>query len=145
MISPYGPELLSAVVESTTDAVYAKDLEGRYTIINTAGARFLGRAVHEVLGKTDAELLSVAEARTTMEADRRVLDSGRTHTYEVREEWRGIWREWRSTKGVLRDARGEIAGVFGVSREISEQRKIEKALARSEQLAAIGTRISRGC
>lgn len=136
---PHGLEFLNALVESTTDAVYAKDLDGRYTIINTAGARFLSRPVDEVLGRTDAELLPVNEARKTMEADRRVVESGRTLTYEVREQWAGVWREWRSTKGVLRDATGVIVGVFGVSREISAQRKTEQALARSEQLAAVGT------
>ena len=34
--------LLRAVVEGTSDAVFVKDLEGRYLMINTAGARLLG-------------------------------------------------------------------------------------------------------
>lgn len=40
--------LLQGITEGTTDAVFVKDLEGRYLMINSAGARFLGRTAKEV-------------------------------------------------------------------------------------------------
>ena len=45
--------LLNAVVEGTADAIFVKDFQGRYLMINAAGARFLGKAVDEVIGKDD--------------------------------------------------------------------------------------------
>ena len=48
--------LLSAVIEGTPDAVYVKDRNGRYLMINGAGARMLGLAAKEVIGNDDAVL-----------------------------------------------------------------------------------------
>ena len=54
--------ILQGVTEGTTDAVFVKDLEGRYVFINSAGAAFLGRDRGEVLGRTNDELFSPATA-----------------------------------------------------------------------------------
>src|SRR5262249_49177901 len=56
-------DLLHAVIEGTSDAVFVKDRQGRYLMINTAGARFLGKTVAEVIGKDDTELFSPETAR----------------------------------------------------------------------------------
>ena len=49
--------------EGTTDAIYAKDLAGRYLMINQAGAQLLGRTMSDVLGKRDTELFSPETGR----------------------------------------------------------------------------------
>jgi PAS domain S-box-containing protein len=49
--------ILGAIVEGTTAAVFAKDLEGRYLMINSAAARILGIPKEEIVGKDDAQLL----------------------------------------------------------------------------------------
>ncbi len=43
--------LLHAVVEGTSDAIFVKDLEGRYLMINSSGARLIGKTVKEVIGR----------------------------------------------------------------------------------------------
>ena len=48
--------LLRAVIEGTDDAIFLKDLERRYQVINAAGAAVLGRAPGEIIGRNDAEL-----------------------------------------------------------------------------------------
>ena len=45
-----------AVIEAITEAAFVKDLQGRYMVINTAGARLLGKSVEEVIGKDDKDL-----------------------------------------------------------------------------------------
>src|SRR5262249_1517567 len=74
--------LLAAVTQGTTDAVFVKDLEGRYLLINSAGAGFLGRTVEEILGKDDREFFSLDTAKEIMERDQRIMASGETQTYE---------------------------------------------------------------
>jgi len=66
-------ELFLSLIEEIPDAVFTKDLQGRYTLINKAGARFMGRPVEEILGRKDAELMSQEEAQSTLEFDRQVL------------------------------------------------------------------------
>ncbi|HEV3162654.1 MAG TPA: PAS domain S-box protein, partial [Isosphaeraceae bacterium] len=123
--------LLAAFLEGMTEAMYVKDLQGRYQSINLAGAQFLGRSVDEVIGKSDAELFSSETARETIEHDRRVLDSGHTETYEWEGTAAGVTRMFLDTKGVYRDGRGNIIGLIGISRDISERKRAEEALRRA--------------
>src|SRR5262249_6463081 len=116
-------ELLRGVSEGTTDAVFVKDRQGRYLMINTAGARFLGRTVAEVLGKDDTELFSPETARAIMEGDRRILATGEVQTYEEVCVAAGVARTYCSTKGPYRDAQGTIRGVIGISRDVSERKR----------------------
>lgn len=130
--------LFRAIVANTTDAVFVKDLEGRYVYINEAGARFLGRSIDDVIGRDDTELFSPETSGEIMLGDRRVIEGGRTVTYEDRGTAAGATRVYLSTKGVVRDERGEVVGLFGISRDITERELAQEALARSEHLASLG-------
>src|SRR5262249_59057736 len=113
-------DLLRAVTEGTTDAVFVKDRQGRYLMINAAGARFLGQTVAEVIGKDDTQLFSPQTARAIMEGDRRIMATGETQTFEDVGTAAGVTRTYLATKGPHRDVRGDIVGVIGISRDISE-------------------------
>jgi PAS domain S-box-containing protein len=122
-------DLLHAVIEGTSDAVFVKDRQGRYLMINTAGARFLGRAVAEVIGKDDTELFSPETARSIMEGDRRIMATGAVQTYEDVGAAAGVTRTYLSTKGPYRDAQGNVIGVIGISRDITTRKRSERRLA----------------
>src|SRR5262249_47317668 len=95
-------DLLRAVVEGTTDAVFVKDREGRYLMINDAGAAFLGKSVAEVIGRDDTQLFSPQTARAIMEGDRRIMATGEVQTYEDVGTAAGVTRTYLSTKGPYR-------------------------------------------
>jgi PAS domain S-box-containing protein len=123
--------LFQAVLQGTTDAIYTKDLSGRYTRINPAGARLLGLPVEEVVGRTDAELWPPELAHATLNNDRQVLAFRQTFTYE--EQQSGPQRRvWLSTKGVLRDETGIVFGLFGISRDITDLKLLEESLRDNE-------------
>lgn len=117
--------LLRAVIEGTTDAVFVKDRQGRYVMINTAGARFLGKTAAEVIGKDDTEVFSFDTARTIMEGDRRIMATGEIQTYEDVGTAAGVTRTYLSTKGPYRDAQGNIIGLIGISCDITERKRAE--------------------
>ena len=125
--------LLRGITEGTTDAVFVKDLQGRYLMINSAGAAFVGRSVEEILGKTDGDLFSADTAGTIMEMDRKVMVQGITQTYEERGTSNGISRLYLATKGPYRDAHGEIIGLLGISRDITERKRAEEEIRQSQQ------------
>src|SRR5262249_9051547 len=75
-------DLLRAVIEGTTDAVFVKDRLGRYLMINAAGAGFLGKTVAEVIGRDDTQLFSPQTARAIMDGDHRIMATGEVQTYE---------------------------------------------------------------
>jgi PAS domain S-box-containing protein len=59
------------VIEGTTDVVFVKDLEGRYLLMNPAGADYLGRTLDQIVGRTDEELYTPELAARIRETDRR--------------------------------------------------------------------------
>jgi two-component system, NtrC family, sensor kinase len=127
-------ELFLAVAELLPEAIYTKDLQGRYTFINSAGARYLGLSVAEILGRKDSDLMTAQEAQNTLEFDRQTLLSGRTLHAEMTEFLGGMRREWISTKGILRRPDGQVTGLFGISRDLSAHRRSEEAQQQSEAL-----------
>ncbi|MBN8229260.1 PAS domain-containing protein [Corallococcus macrosporus] len=124
--SRYATALFQAVMQGSTDAIYTKNLEGQYTRINAAGAQLMGRTVEEVVGRTDAELWP-AEARASVAHDREVMAFRRTLTYEEAQSGQP-GRVWLSTKGVLQDEQGRVFGLFGISRDITERKRLEQSL-----------------
>ncbi|MBN1210742.1 MAG: PAS domain-containing sensor histidine kinase [Myxococcaceae bacterium] len=119
-------DLLHSVIESTTDAVFVKDLLGRYVLLNTAAARAFGRPAEELLGRTDEELMGAQSAAATLAHDRAVLASGQTATYEGADGGPGFGCSWQSIKGVLRRPDGGVYGLFGISRDITARRRQEE-------------------
>ncbi len=127
-------DLFLALAEELPDAVFTKDLQGRFTYINSAGARYLGLPAEKILGRRDVDLMSPEEAQNTMEFDRQTLLAGRTLRAEMSEWMAGVQREWLSTKGLLRQPDGQVTGLYGISRDVSAHRRTEEARKQSEAL-----------
>jgi len=127
-------ELLQAMLAGTTDAVYTKDLQGRYLYINPVGARMLGMQESAILGKTDLEVMeTLEEGQITYERDREILAKGETVTYEAADGPVGRSRVWLTTKGCLRTEEGQIFGMFGISRDITARKQEELQLKLNEE------------
>ncbi len=125
--------LLQGITEGTTDSIFVKDISGRYLMINSAGARFLGCRVEDVLGKDDTELFVPEVGRAIMERDRQVLEAGETQTYEEFGTAAGVTRLYLSTKGPYRDANGQIIGLLGICRDITDRKRAEEQIRQSQQ------------
>src|SRR3954466_3653984 len=120
--------ILQAVIEATPDAIFVKDLGGRYVVVNAAAARFLGKTPAEIVGKDDLELYPEETARRFMADDQRVLATGEPQTFEgVASSALGT-QAYLVTKGVYRDASGRIAGTFGISHDMTELRQAQESL-----------------
>jgi PAS domain S-box-containing protein len=125
--------LLQGITEGTTDAVFVKDLQGRYLMMNSAGARFLGCTVPEILGKTDVELFVPQVGRAIMERDRKVVEAGETRTYEEFGTAAGVTRLYLATKGPFRDPSGKVLGLLGICRDITDRKRAEEEIRQSQQ------------
>jgi PAS domain S-box-containing protein len=126
-------DMLRAVVDGTPDAVFVKDRDGKYLLMNEAAARFVGKSVAEVAGKDDTELFDTEGARRVMALDRRVMESGQAVRTEEVLTAAGVTRVYQATKAPYRDGAGNVIGLVGISRDVTERTGAEQALRDSEQ------------
>jgi PAS domain S-box-containing protein len=133
MAVPNSFDILLAVIEATPDAIFVKDLEGRYLVINAAAARFLGRRPEDIIGKHDLELYPEATARRFIEDDQRVLAEGGPLAFEGVATSATGTQAYLVTKGVYRDPSGRILGIFGISHDVTELRQANEALEQTRE------------
>jgi PAS domain S-box-containing protein len=125
--------LLRAITEGTSDAIFAKDRAGRYLMANTATANLLGKRREEIVGLDDTHLFTAETAARIVTRDRGIMESGATRSDEdTTTTQNGVSRVFLTTKGPLLDHAGIVMGVFGVSRDITERKREEAVLRESE-------------
>jgi len=125
--------LLQGITENTTDAVFVKDRDGHYVMVNPAAARFVGLTVEQVIGKTDVEVFSPDTGRLIMQKDREILQTGETSTFEEIGLAAGVTRTLLTTKGPFRDTHGKVVGVLGIARDITGRKREEGEFRKSQQ------------
>ena len=118
--------LLDTISNSSTDVIFAKDLQGRYLLFNREAARVLGTKAQEVLGKDDRQLFPPGQAALIMANDREVMSGGRCLTFQEELTTADGDISFMATKGPLHDPEGKVIGLFGISRDVSEIRRAEK-------------------
>jgi len=128
--------LLRTLMDSIPDYAYIKDAECRFITTNTAHLRILGlNSISEVVGKTDFDFFPQDLAEQYYASEQAVIRSGQPLFNKVE---RTIDRSgttiWVMTfKAPLRDRAGNIVGIAGVSRDITQLRLAERALQESEE------------
>jgi PAS domain S-box-containing protein len=125
--------LLATALEATTDAVYMKGADGRYLMVNRAAAAVFGCPSEDVIGRVDAEFFGPEQAASITAVDRRVFESGETTTCDEPLSTAGGRRIFQSTKGVYLDDAGHPAGIFGISRDVTELSRAHDERRRFQQ------------
>ena len=125
--------LLDLVAQGSDDAIFVKDAEGRYLLFNRAAGRIVGKSPEEVLGQDDRALFPPEEAEQLMDSARRLMAENRTVRMEQSLTTADGPRIFLTTKKPLRDEHGQVIGMFGISRDVTEHRRAELALRESEK------------
>jgi diguanylate cyclase (GGDEF)-like protein/PAS domain S-box-containing protein len=117
--------LLDAITNGSTDAIHARDLDGRFLFVNSETCRVLGRPAAQLIGQPLQSCLSADDAARINELDADVLRAGQVSKNEVVLDTADGERVFLNTMGPLRDSQGHTFGVFGVSRDITERKRAE--------------------
>jgi len=135
--------LFRTIIDLIPDAVYVKNIEGQKTLANPKEVQFAGmRSEDEILGKTDFDLYADNEANRASEQDQLVIRTGNPildvegtlFNNDGQKHWLLV------SKVPLRDLHGKITGLVGVTRDITEQKKIEAALLQAKEEADLGNK-----
>lgn len=124
--------LLEAIAEGATDAIYAKDADGRYLLLNRELCRFLGKSRQEILGHDDREIFPAEDAERIICDDRKTMSDGCVWSAEESLPTTGGRRSFLTTRGPLQDPDGRIIGIFGIARDITERRFQDREIRSGE-------------
>jgi PAS domain S-box-containing protein len=125
------------LMDTTPDHIYFKDVKSRFTQINQAQAHRFGLGdPAQAIGKTDFDFFTEEHARQAYEDEQNIIRSGQpVVNKEEKETWPDGGVGWVSTtKMPMRDQEGKIVGTFGISRDITERKLAEEALAQERNL-----------
>ena len=122
---------LRAIVDHANMMIYIKDRDGRYLLMNQAGADLLGRPLHEIVGYCSDEVVSPEQQAQIRAIDRQVLHTQQPYSYEHPVSQHDD-RTLLTTKFPYRGPTGDVLGVVGIGRDITERKRAEAALGESE-------------
>ena len=133
------PRALRAVLDNTPAAIFLKDPDGRYLLVNRAFERLHGKPAAQLLGKLDREVLPVEIADRMRIDDLRVM--GERTPMELQEEVTHgeKTRTFLSLKfPLIDDDSGELYGIGGVATDITHHVRLEARLREAQRLEAVG-------
>ena len=139
---------LRSVLKTIPDLVWLKDVEGRFLICNPHFERLMGASEEKLIGKTDCDFVDRETADSYRQKDREAMKAGHPISNI---EWVSYADDGHralldTIKVPIRDQTGQITGVLGVARDITqlketEQRAIDASRSKSEFLASMSHEI----
>ncbi|WP_263417985.1 PAS domain S-box protein [Terriglobus albidus] len=130
---------LAAIVESSDDAIVGKDLRGIVTTWNPAAERMFGYSAKEMIGRS----ITAVIPPELHDDERKILETiGRGERIERQETVRvtrnGERLDVSLTISPVRDEAGRVIGAASIARDITQEKKTERALRMTERLASVG-------
>jgi PAS domain S-box-containing protein len=130
---------LAAIVETSEDAIFSKDLEGHITSWNRGAEKMYGYSAFEMIGQHISKLVPperTQEIDDMLELLRRGESIEHAETIRLRKDGRPI--EVSLAISPIRDSNGTITGASTIARDITERNRAADALRKTEKLAATG-------
>ncbi len=120
-----------AFLNQTTDFVYFKDRDSRFRFCSQTLARITGhRDWHDMIGKHDREVFPSDTAQIYEDEEAPIFAEGKPLLNKIDPYYDADGQPGYvlTSKWPLRNAKGAVAGIFGISRDISERMALERSL-----------------
>ncbi len=135
MEAEHQANLLQALLYNIPDPIYFKDRDHRFVAVSMTKAKHWHTAPQDFIGKTDFDFFDEATAEQAHTDERQVMETGQpiVDKEEVITHPDGSQRWYSVTKAPYYDAEGEILGIIGISRDITDAKLAEARLRDSEE------------
>lgn len=127
-------DYLDKIINSIGDPIFVKDRRHRLILVNDAACKLFGRHRAKILGRTAYELFAASEmADISWEKDEEVFRTGEENVNEETNTYApGVTRTVQVKKTLYKDKSGNKF-LVGVTRDITERKRMEEALRESER------------
>jgi PAS domain S-box-containing protein len=117
-------------MDNIPDSVYFKDIQNRFVLVNKAKAKHLNVQPGAMIGKTDFDFLPVDQAQKAFDDDNMILQTGKSifNCIEKITNTDGAEQWYSVTKVPRYDLWGRIIGTLGISRNVTEWKKLQEIL-----------------
>ena len=122
-------ELLESVVEYNRAALFMKDRDGVFLLVNRRWEEITGYPRSKAIGKTVLDIVPAPLAHSYIESDERVFRTGESEEAEITGP---DGRIYLSVKFVSRDGEGNAIALCGLLTDITERKRLEQTLADNE-------------
>lgn len=122
-----------AILDNIPYLAWLKDNNGRYISVNQSFAKLYNTDINNIIGKTDFDFFPSKMAEKYQYHDQQVMSNGKRQLIEeVKEIDDGmVWME--TFKAPILNEKGEIIGITGISRDITDRKKMEETIIESEE------------
>jgi PAS domain S-box-containing protein len=125
---------LRSLVQAIPDVVYFKDAERRNMIVNRAYERAFGLEEAQIVGRRDEEFMPLEMAAACSKSDDAVFESGELRRFEESARLPdGRIVCFETLKAPILDSAGAVAGLVGVSRDMTASKSAEERIRASEE------------
>ena len=135
--------LLRTVIDNIPDSIYCMDTACRKTLANLTDIRYMGaKSEAEVLGKNDFDFYPKELAESFVALDQSVIQTGMPvlNCEELMIDENGAKRWLLSSKIPMHNKKGEITGLLGIGREITDRKHADEEIKRkNEELQKLNT------
>jgi PAS domain S-box-containing protein len=120
--------MMNTLMHSFPDFIYFKDVQGRFVSVSNMYAPYWRSARDTMIGRTDFDFLPQQEAEVLRLEDKKVMETGEPVRDKLEKRASpGRPDIWVSvTKAPWRDGKGELVGIVGVCREVTERIERER-------------------
>jgi PAS domain S-box-containing protein len=137
-------DLLQALMDNFPYTIYFKDKDSKFTRINKSQARMLGiDDPDEAIGKTDFDYFTRQHAQAAFDDEQQIIATGNPMIGKTEhlQSPRGndIWVS--ATKIPIRNNRGEVTGLVGISIDVTEKYLAERKLIEARKKAVESDRL----
>ncbi len=123
------------LVETSHDLIWSVDSEGKFTFVNrNAAMHILGYEPDEMIGRSLTYFKTPEQAEKDFKTFARIKETGGASHYETRHRKKdGSFVAMSFNAVVVKDSKGNLMGTMGTAQDISQRKRAEERLSRSEE------------
>ncbi len=133
--------LYHSLVETLPQNIFRKSLEGQFTFVNRRFCTTIGKSPDQIIGRSDFDFFPAELAKKYCRDDHRVMDGRSTiETVEKHITPDGDARFVQVIKSPLLDTQDEVVGTQCIFWDVTDRKRAEDELERSEQRFSLAVR-----